>query len=760
MKKSIIFIATLLLSIGITYGSGIVHGKISDKTSGEYLTGVNIQLLNSKTGTSSTQGGSYTIELQAGTFQIEFSYLGYENILRTVHIKEGRDIEMNIQLSSTALSMEELVVTASRIPEFMSEIPGRVELITTKEIKADAAKTADELLTQTSGVIVDRSQGIFGKSVVSIRGIVGGEQGRILVLQNGTPINKSDGGSVNWNRINVNNIQKVEIFKGPGSSIYGSNAMGGVINFITKKNTEKGIHGFVSTDYGTFNTFSQNFSIGGRANEGDKSFYWNLSGNNRTSDGHINIPEEDRDEYTIASDLKETGLSAIVGYDFNKNSNIEIEYNYYDDERGQGEKIQEEQIWEHDTHFLQGKWNGTNGIFTWNLSGFYQHEDYLTVRESIKKGEYSNWHVDSKRDDKGLFAHGVLEFYKNRLSFGADLKVGEVDGADVYQTSTDIVRNIGTMNNFAIYVQDKYSVTEALKLTAGLRFDMVNFHDGEFTIEGMTGVTSFMEDFTGNLPEYDWSEFTPKAAAHYEFSNNVNTYFAWSKGFRTPTLDDLCRSGFISGGFKEANPNLGPETVNSFEWGLNINASPKLKIMPGIYFMKGDDFMYYLATGETIFGGKKKVVKKENITEVNLMGLDIDFKYRWNDNFNIYANYTYTKSEIKKFEDKPELEGKSLTYTPENMVNAGFSYESDIANFSLNFHYQDKRYSDDENEESYAAYSTVDAKIWKEFNFENKVFRSLNVSIDANNLMDKTYMTSHDQISLGRFVTGGITLFF
>lgn len=761
MKKSITLFICLLLSIGLTYGASIVHGKISDKINGKPLSGVNIYLLKSKTGIISLPDGSYNLELKSGTYQIKFSYLGYENIIRTIHITDDENIELNIQMISSVMSMDELVVTASRIPEYLLEIPGRIEVISLREIRADAAKSVDELLTQTSGVIVDRSMGIFGKSVVSIRGIVGGEQGRILVLQNGIPINKSDGGSVNWNRINVNNIQKIEIFKGPGSSIYGSNAMGGVINIITKKNTQKGIHGFSTIDYGTYNTFSQNVSIGGKLSEGVKGIYWNLSANNRSSDGYINVPDSLIDETIIESSLKEKSIQALIAYDFDENNNLEFEYNFYDDARGQGIKIQTEQIREHDTHFLKGKWQGTKGIFSWNLSAFYQYENYLTIREKLKNDEYSRWDVDSKRKDLGAFVNAIIELNRHRITFGSDYKVGKVDGADVYQTSTDLVHNMGKMNNFALYIQDKYALTENLKITAGIRFDMIKFYDGEFSIQGMTQTTSFMESFIGRLEDHNWTSFTPKAAIHYNINHKLSTYIAWSNGFRAPTLDDLSRSGLISGGFKEANPNLGPETVNSIEWGINMNLNSKLRIMPGIYFMKGQDFMYYLRTGEFVFGGRKPVLRKENITEVSLMGIDIDIKYRINNNLNIYANYTYTKSEINKFDDQPELEGKSLTYTPKHMTNAGFSFEHKIANLSVNFHYQDKRYKDDENEEILDAYSTIDAKIWKEFNFENiSWLKSLNLSIDANNLMNKTYLVHNDQISMGRFITGSVTLFF
>ncbi len=742
-------------------GSGNVHGKIVNKTTGEVLSGVNIKLLNSQKGVISDQNGFYKIELEAGTQQIEFTFMGYENILRTVNVRDGSNIEMNIQMISTALSMDEVVVTASRIPEYMTEIPGRIEVISLKDIQSTSAKSVDELLTQTSGVTVDRSLGIFSKSVVGIRGITGGEQGRILVLQNGVPINKTDGGSVNWNRINVNDIQKVEIFKGPGSSIYGSNAMGGVINILTKKNITKGVHGFASADYGTFNTFSQNISVGGKMNDGAKGYYWGITANNRSSDGYISVPDSLIDETVIASSLKERGITARVGYDFDDKNNIEIEYNYYDDERGRGEKIQTEQFREYDTHFLRAKWQGSKGVLNWNLSSFYQFENYLDIREKFSKNIYTRWDVDSDRKEMGTYANLVANLYRHRITFGADYKNGKVNGADVYQTSTDIVRNIGSMNNFAFYAQDKITITESLKLTAGIRFDMINFHDGEFRIDGMTSETDFMEDFVGKLEEHNWNAFTPKAAIHYQISNDINTYAAWSKGFRAPTLDDLCRSGLISGGFKLASPNLGPESVNSFEWGMNMNIGSKLKIMPSIYFMKGQDFMYYLHTGDYVFGGRKPVMQKANITEVTLAGTDIDVKYQLSEKLSLYANYTYTKSEIKKFEEQPELEGKALTYTPKHMLNTGFSLEDQIINFSVNFHYQDKRYRDDANTDELAGYSTFDAKLWKEIKCVNiKWVKSWNLTLDISNLMDKTYMVYSDQISIGRFITGGLRLSF
>ena len=127
------------------------------------------------------------------------------------------------------------MVTATRTEQPLKEVPGRVAVITRQELKDMPVQTVDEALSYISGAHVERPSGIFSfKSVVSLRGL-GNEQGRTLVLIDGVPQNTSDMGDVNWNRINLEDVKRIEILKGPAASIYGNNAMGGVINIITKK---------------------------------------------------------------------------------------------------------------------------------------------------------------------------------------------------------------------------------------------------------------------------------------------------------------------------------------------------------------------------------------------------------------------------------------------------------------------------------------------------------------------------------------------
>jgi len=112
-------------------------------------------------------------------------------------------------------------------------VPGRVTIIDSKTINNLPVQNVDEILRSVANVNVNRSWGIFSQNAsVTMRGLDG--SARVLVLLDGVPLNKSAGGSINWNLVSIDNIDKIEVIKGPASAIYGNNAMTGVISIITK----------------------------------------------------------------------------------------------------------------------------------------------------------------------------------------------------------------------------------------------------------------------------------------------------------------------------------------------------------------------------------------------------------------------------------------------------------------------------------------------------------------------------------------------
>lgn len=236
-----------------------------------------------------------------------------------------------------ALKMEEVVVTATKSERAIEEVAGRIQVITKDDLQKAPGQKIDDFLNNISGVNVIRSNGIYTMTPnVTLRGL-SKEGGRTLVLVNGVPINKSDTGEVNWNRINMEDVERIEIFKGPASSLYGNNAMGGVINIITKT-PEKFVEGQVSGKYGTYNTYGVNLAVAGNPFPKSSGPYYRFSSFYQKSDGYISTPEEQRTQYTRKKFLEEGNAALTLVYRFNPDHKIELGGSYFDDKREKGLK--------------------------------------------------------------------------------------------------------------------------------------------------------------------------------------------------------------------------------------------------------------------------------------------------------------------------------------------------------------------------------------------------------------------------------------
>jgi iron complex outermembrane recepter protein len=295
-----------------------------------------------------------------------------------------------------------------------------------------------------------------------MRGLSGNEQARVLVMIDGVPVNKSDGGSVNWNLLDPAIVERIEVVKGPASSMYGSNAMGGAINIITRR-PSGALSGKVTAGYGTYNTFSGRVSLGQKLNPGeDRGFYYLLNGFYRQSDGYITQSEFDQaaNPYVVASDMQEYSASLKTGYNFRKGEFLEADFIAYNDRRGTGELVWQPHgnTTDHDTWQFRTRYSLERDRLSADVSFFWLKEDYKKVNEYLKD-DYTWYNVFSERLDAGSAFIGVMEGRQPAPVLRRhDLKAGSVDAADVYYTSTDIVYNRGRMLSSGLYLQDAFSI--------------------------------------------------------------------------------------------------------------------------------------------------------------------------------------------------------------------------------------------------------------------------------------------------------------
>lgn len=668
---------------------------------------------------------------------------------------------------SSEYDLDEVVISATKTENQIIDIPVRINLVNSFRVKALPVQFTDEYLQYLPGVNVSRPFGIFSsKSTVTMRGLDGKEQGRVLVLLDGIPVNKADGGSVNWNLINTGDIERIEVVKGPGSSIYGGNAMGGSVNVITRKPKSK-ISGLAGFQYGTYNTFGGRLALSGRLNDSvAKGFYWGVSGRYLQSDGYITQSEADQaaNPYIVKSNMKEWCGGIKLGYDLKPDNFIEIDLIRFNDRQGNGEQVYQPEgnTTDHDTYHFRGKYHGQGKSDSWNASLFYFNEHYKKVNEYLKD-DYTLYDVLSKRIDLGgLFSYTYRFPQHHQLTAGSDLKQGSVDAQDVYYTSTDIVYNQGKMNTLGIFVQDEMSYfSDRFKLIAALRYDYAHYFDGGFYIETPSGETSFMTSYVDSVQAtYNWNALSPKLSMQYLFKSDRRIYASYARGFRPSVLDDLCRSGRVRGGFKVANSELGPETLDNFEIGGDLALPFRLMFSASAYYSIGQDFIYYVNSGDSIdMGfGDRPIYIPTNITGVEIYGLELEANYDLFAGFRLMANYAYAHSTISDYEpEDPEsqmdLTGKYLIDVPAHMASLTATYMNRIVNASLAVKYSGKRWVNDQNiydevvgDDQYPAYTTVDAKIWRDF-------RHFYLSLLAQNIFDVKYYDSKGAVCPGRFIT-------
>ncbi|MBN2891058.1 MAG: TonB-dependent receptor [Bacteroidales bacterium] len=747
MKKiSLIFSLLLLISIGV-FSQDFVKIVLLDSALQTPIS--NVKITNKTLNSISYSGfnGSQAVEIIGSTAVLVLEHLSYNK--KTIRITANDPSPKYIYLSQNNVEINEIVVSASKNDEVKKSTPYLIKTISNDENEKSLLFSVDDYLQNQSNFSVSRPQGIYTNSPIITTSGMGGIPGRTLVMFNGISLNKTDDGNVNWNMLSASNIEKTEIIANSASTIYGNNAMGGAINFISKKPVKKGFEGFASAFYGSFNTIGAEFNVSYQKKKA-KGFYFNANVFSQMSDGYISTPDSlqfSGTEY-IPTYLKEIKANLLIGYNLNNYKNVEIIYNFYDDERGLGEKIQEEKgsYTEHDSQLIIAKFDSKKHKTNWGLNIYAQNESYFKNIEKLKNNDYSLIYVDSKRQDVGsnIFLN-YKPVNKIGLTSGINLKYGNVDGRDNYQTSSDIVINKGEIVSAEGFIQTKISPlnNNNLNLILGANYNNSYLQNAEFSIENPTSATDFMTDFTGKLENNVFENISFNSGIRYNFAKKFSIWSSFNRGYNAPSLDDMTRSGLIRYGFKLANPNLHSENLYNTNYGLGFYSKNISISLDGNYNI-GNDFIYYVETGDAIFGGNKKIIQKQNITQVKMYNFNADLSYKLK-KFEIFGNYTYNISEISAFESQPELEGKYLMYSPVHKANAGVLLKLSIYTISLTSHYTSEQFTDNENISTISPYYTFDFKISSMF------FNKLEVSYGIQNLFDYKYVLYDNQLSIGKF---------
>ena len=227
IKRILIFICQLILSY-TSYAQGFIKGKVADRSSKETLPGVVLSYANKNIITDIN--GNFFLQVPVGKDVLTAALIGFKNFSKTLIVTENDTLIVDIGLEISNRALDEVVVSAGKYEQKLSEVTVSMEVIKTELLQNKAISSLDQIMNQVPGVYITDQQ-------VSIRGGSGftyGAGSRVMMLVDGMPMISADAGDIKFNYIPIENMAQMEVIKGASSALYGSSALNGVINMRTK----------------------------------------------------------------------------------------------------------------------------------------------------------------------------------------------------------------------------------------------------------------------------------------------------------------------------------------------------------------------------------------------------------------------------------------------------------------------------------------------------------------------------------------------
>lgn len=402
-----------------------------------------------------------------------------------------------ISVDTTKVSkLDEVILTATRTQRQLSSLPLPVNLISKKQIVQSGTIRLNEILNEQTGIVTVADESGF--EGVQIQGIA---SDYILILIDGVPLVGRNAGNFDLSRLTVGNIKQIEVVKGPSSSLYGSEALGGVINIITEKPKNEDLSGNASYRIGSFTQQDINLELKQRVNK----FRYGIFANRFSSEGYDLNPDV---AGQTVNPFRNYTLNGRFFYDFNDKASLFTSTRFYDQLQEAGLNVNEDRF---EGNTEEKEWNTHLRLdYQWSDKFEMEYEFYYTsyLAEERLASPISNEVLSDSDFDQRLLRPEIRANYTfakaGTLTAGVGYQYDELD-----RTFFDDAVNF---NSQYIYSQWDVNPTDDLNIIAGARFD--------------------------NHSEYS-NQFSPKLAMRYQIHEAIALKGSVGNGFKAPDFRQL-----------------------------------------------------------------------------------------------------------------------------------------------------------------------------------------------------------------------------
>lgn len=652
-----------------------IFGRVVDASNQRPLAHVEVYIKSIMRGDVTNNDGIFKIDkLPLGIYDIIFQRQGYKTIHKKgVVLDADATVKMNIEMKFTVIEVEDLVITAHRSTNVEQDVSQMVSVVSEKEIKDKNIKQTSQILKEEVGVFVQKTNQGGGSPI--IRGL---KANKLLLLIDGIRLNNATyrGGNLQYlNTVDSNSLEKVEVVHGPHSAMYGSDALGGVINVITKEPILNDKHGYLFSGSGSVTVstadhtqtshlsfMTSNLTWGILLEASYKSF-GNITRGTKGGNTLMQRLQNDSRTHRILNktqspnDYKTFDLNTKAIFNLSEFQKLTAAYQMnrqYSVPRYDVIEAQKDSIWkfdpqERDLFYLTYQNSQSNTFFnnaTITLSFHRQFE--RRVRQKFGS-------LNEIRDQFRTFSTGLqLQFnkligQKHHIVYGSEFYMDKI-ATKSYQ------RNISTSElsdrhtlfpdgssfiNFGLYSQDVSAIKPRWTLSLGARFSAFKLR-APFEESGPEII------HLGTL-EQSTTSFTGSLGSLISVANGIHFVTNVAQGFRMPNLDDVSKFGPGKGRsfYDIPNPDVIPEKTLSFDGGFKLYFNRLKANIIGYYNYITDLLIrrpaeynglpFIIEEGDTLL-----VFRKENAGRAYTTGFEISADFLVTSNIALLGNLSYT----------------------------------------------------------------------------------------------------------------------